>query len=78
MTAFTSTLPEELLNEWAEAAAKLHVPKNKLMEQALRIYLSQLKKAAYAKSYARMAGDADVMKMVEEGLAEYYIQLNKE
>lgn len=54
------------------------MPKNKLIEHALRIYLDQLKKAEYVKSYARMSADADVLSMVEEGMADYYIQLNDE
>jgi hypothetical protein len=48
------------------------------LENALRIYLDQLKKAEYVKSYSRMAEDADVLAMVEEGMAEYYIQLKEE
>lgn len=78
MITFISTLPDELFNEWSDMATKLNMPKNRLVENALRIYLTQLKKAAYVKSYGRMAQDADVMKMVEEGMAEYFIQLNEQ
>ena len=78
MITFTSTLPDDLFKEWSDVAIQLHLPKNKLVENALRIYLTQLKKAAYAKSYSRMAHDKDVLELVEEGLAEYYIQLESE
>jgi hypothetical protein len=78
MTTFTSTLPDELFKEWSEVASQLNLPKNKLVENALRIYLTQLKKAAYAKSYSRMAHDKDVLTLVEEGMAEYFVQLNAE
>ena len=78
MITFTSTLPDDLFKEWSDVAIQLHLPKNKLVENALRIYLTQLKKAAYAKSYSRMAHDKDVLDLVEEGLAEYYIQLESE
>jgi hypothetical protein len=78
MITFTSTLPDDLFKEWSDVAIQLHLPKNKLVEHALRIYLTQLKKAAYAKSYSRMAHDKDVLDLVEEGLAEYYIQLDSE
>jgi predicted transcriptional regulator len=78
MSTFTSTLPDELLARLSEAAKNLSLPKNKLLENALRIYLDQLKKAEYVKSYSRMADDVDVLAMVEEGMAEYYIQLKGE
>jgi predicted transcriptional regulator len=78
MSTFTSTLPDDLLARLSDAAKDLALPKNKLLENALRIYLDQLKKAEYVKSYSRMAEDADILAMVEEGMAEYYIQLKEE
>jgi len=76
MSTFTSTLPDDLLARLSAVAKELSLPKNKLIENALRIYLDQLKKAEYVKSYSRMADDTDVISLVEEGMAEYYIQLN--
>jgi predicted transcriptional regulator len=78
MSTFTSTLPDDLLARLSDAAKELALPKNKLIENALRIYLEQLKKAEYVKSYSRMDKDADILLMVEEGMAEYYIQLQEE
>lgn len=75
MTTFTSTLPDDLLKELTEAANKLNLPKNKLIEKALRLYLEQINKAAYIKSYREMGEDADVLKMAEEGMAAYAKQL---
>ncbi len=75
MTTFTSTLPEDLLKELTDAAKNLNLPKNKLIEKALRLYLEQINKAAYIKSYREMGEDADVLKMAEEGMAEYAKQL---
>lgn len=75
MTTFTSTLPDDLFQQLGNVAAQLAMPKNKLIENALRIYLEQLKKAAYVKSYSQMANDKDVLTLVEEGMAEYYIQI---
>ena len=37
MSTFTSTLPDELLAQLAETENKLSLPKNKLIEKALRI-----------------------------------------
>lgn len=75
MTTFTSTLPDDLLKELTEAANNLNLPKNKLIEKALRLYLEQINKAAYIKSYREMGEDADVLTMAEEGMAAYAKQL---
>ena len=78
MKTFTSSLPQELFEALNEKASALSIPKNKLIERALRIYLEQLDKAAYLKSFKRMAEDADVLTMAEEGLADYYRKLDDE
>ncbi|WP_310991394.1 ribbon-helix-helix domain-containing protein [Aequorivita marina] len=75
MTTFTSSLPDNLLKDLANAAKELKMPKNKILEKALTIYLEHLDKAAYLKSYKRMAGDPDMLLMAEEGMADYYKQL---
>lgn len=78
MTTFTSTLPEDLFSLLNQKAKELNMPKNKLIEKALSLYLKQLEKAEYVKSYKRMANDVDVLLMVEEGMADYFIHLAKE
>ena len=75
MTTFTSTLPEDLLKLLKEKADKFSVPMNKLIEKALRIYLDQLNRAEYVKSYKTAAQDQDVMAMAEDGMEEYLQQL---
>ncbi|WP_245578733.1 ribbon-helix-helix domain-containing protein [Algoriphagus vanfongensis] len=55
MATFTSTLPDDLLQRLAEYAKKLSLPKNKLMENALNLYLDHLKRAEYVKSYRQSA-----------------------
>ena len=71
MTTFTSTLPDDLLEMLNLKAKELHLPKNKLIEKALRIYLDQLNKSAYIKSYKRLSEDVDILQIAEEGMAEY-------
>jgi predicted transcriptional regulator len=78
MSTFTSTLPDELLKKLQEAANQLSMPKNKLIEKALRIYLEQLNKAAYIKSYKAMAEDTDVLMLAEEGMEAYLSEVNKQ
>ena len=78
MSTFTSTLPDDLLSKLSAAAKSLSMPKNKVLENALRLYLEQLQKAEYIKSYRKMNDDEDVLMMVEEGMADYAKQLADE
>ena len=74
MSTFTSTLPVELLAQLAESAQKLSLPKNKLIEKALRIYLNQLTRVEFISSYKQMDNDANILDMAEEGMVDYLKQ----
>jgi predicted transcriptional regulator len=74
-TTFTSTLPDDLLTLLGQKAKKLSMPKNKLIENALRLYLEHLEKAEYIKSYRQAANDKDMLQIAEEGMADYLTQL---
>ena len=76
MQVFTSSLPDNLFAALSDKASELRVPKNKIIEKALALYLEQLNKAAYIKSYRQMAADTDVLLLAEEGMHAYYAQLN--
>jgi predicted transcriptional regulator len=78
MSTFTSSLPDDLLETLAQKAKELSVPKNTLIERALRIYLEQLNRAAYVKSYKQMAADTVLQMLAEEGMADYFKQLEEE
>lgn len=78
MATFTSSLPDEVLSLLEEKAKELSLPKNKLIEQALRLYLDHLNRAAYIRSYKEMAEDADLLIIAEEGMADYFKQLEDE
>ena len=78
MATFTSTLPNTLLDLLNKKAAELKVPKNKLIEKAFCIYLTQLNKAEYVRSYKQMAQDTDLLQMAEAGMSEYLTQLTEE
>ena len=78
MTTFTSTLPDELLLKLNEMAGKLAIPKNKIIEKALQIYLDQLNRAEYVKSYNQAAFDSNILEMAEEGMEDYLKQLRNE
>jgi len=77
MATFTSTLSDNLLRQLAEKASSLNVPKNKLIETALRLYLEHLEKAEYIKSYKQVSEDKDIMLLAEEGMEDYLSQLEK-
>ncbi len=78
MTTFTSTLPDDLLEQLNKSAQKMSLPKNKLIEKALRIFLDQLNRAEYVKSYKEAGSDADLMSIAEEGMQDYFTQLEDE
>lgn len=78
MATYTSSLPDELLEELNEKAKALKMPKNKLIENALRIYLDQLNRSAYLKSYRQMQDDESVLELAEEGMEAYMQQLAEE
>ena len=77
MTTFTSTLPEELLARLDQAAKQLSVPKNRLIEKALTIYLDQLIRAEYIKSFSKGSQDENLLNMAEEGMEDYLKQLEE-
>lgn len=76
MATFTSSLPDHLLERLSNLAKELKLPKNRLMEKALELYLEQLEKASYIKSYKQAASDDDILMVAEEGLQDYFNQVN--
>jgi len=76
MATFTTTLPNDLLELLAQKASAYKLAKNKLIEKALRVYLDELTKAEYVKSYKQAAKDSDTLLMAEEGMSDYLAQLN--
>ncbi|MBN7813303.1 ribbon-helix-helix domain-containing protein [Algoriphagus sp. H41] len=78
MATFTSSLPDDLLQRLADYAQKLSLPKNKLIENALNLYLDHLKRAEYVKSYRVAGEDEDILMVAEEGMATYLKQIDDE
>lgn len=76
MRTYTSTLPDELLEQLDEASKRFKMPKNKLIERALEIYLDQINRAEYVKSFRKAGQDEEIISMAEEGMAEYLNQLD--
>lgn len=78
MATFTSSLPNDVWQLLNEKAQKLSIPKNRLIEKALRIYLEQLTRAEYIASYKQMSNDANIIGMAEEGMADYLKTVDEE
>lgn len=74
MRAITITLPDKLLEQLALQAQKLSMPENKIIEKALEVYLDQLNRAEYLKSYKQMSNDPDFLEISEEGMIDYLNQ----
>ena len=71
MSTYTSSLPDDLLLRLSKVAKDLGLPKNKIIEKALDIYLTALDKAAYAASFRNAQGDKDLLSIAEEGMSDY-------
>jgi len=71
MATFTSSLPDSLLEKLSNMAKELQLPKNRLIEKALELYLDQLERAQYAKSYKMAGEDIEIMQVAEEGMNNY-------
>jgi hypothetical protein len=66
-----------MLKMLSEKAKALSLPKNKLIENALKLYLEHLERAEYIKSYRQAAADDDILLVAEEGMNDYLKQLEK-
>lgn len=78
MATITTSLPDDLIKRLSEYAETQGLPKNKLIEKALDLYLQHLKRAAYIKSYKKAQDDEDILALAEEGMSEYYKQIENE
>jgi len=67
----TTSLPAGLINMIHEYSKKFGVPRNKIMEEALKSYFERLKKAEYKHSFIRASMDGEMQTMAEEGLSDY-------
>ncbi|MCB9310088.1 MAG: ribbon-helix-helix domain-containing protein [Lewinellaceae bacterium] len=72
MANYISSLPDSVLSKLNEVAQTLRVPKNKIIERALIKYLTEVERQLYIRSFRQLAGDEDMLKLVEEGMDEYW------
>ncbi len=70
-SVLTTSLPDDIVNMLSRYAEKFNVPKNKILEEALKIYFEKLKKAEYIRSFRKAAIDPEMQNLAEEGLDDY-------
>jgi len=78
MISIITSFPNDLIKRLSEQGKQKAMPKNKLIEQALNLYLEHLKRSAYVKSYKSSYQDEDIILMAEEGMADYLKQIEDE
>ena len=74
---FTSSLPQQLLQELDNYAKKLKKNKNQLLEAALKRYLHELKRLEYIQSFKKASKDEDLKNLSEAGLNDYLDMLKQ-
>jgi len=68
---YTSSLPIELKEELEIYAAKYKVSKNKIIEKALKKFLTEERKKAYVESFKKANKDPEMIAMADWGLEDY-------
>ena len=68
---YTSTLPTEIMQQLDGYAGKFNLPKNRIIEDALRAWFDRLKRAEYSRSFRKAALNEEVVSMAEEGMEDY-------
>jgi len=75
MTTFTSSLPNELLEMLNQVASQQKVPKNKVIEESLKMYFEELERQEYITSFKKLKEDRELNQIAEEGMEDYANQL---
>lgn len=70
-TAYSSTLPSDLMEQLEAFSNRLHIPKNKLIELSVRNYLDKLRQAEYIRSFQRAGADEEQADLAEAGLEDF-------
>jgi hypothetical protein len=74
---YTSTIPSELMQQIDQLSVKFKIPKNRIIEEALKAYFDRMKQAEYIYSFKKASTDEEVGAMAEEGFEDYLKILEK-
>ncbi|MCX7736159.1 MAG: ribbon-helix-helix domain-containing protein [Candidatus Kapabacteria bacterium] len=74
---FTSALPNDIITLINDYSKKLKIPKSKLISNAVKNYIYELKRQEYIQSFKRAKNDPDIVALSEEGLNDFLELINK-
>ena len=77
MITFTSSLPKDILEMLNQVAAAQKMPKNKIIEESLKMYFEELERQEYIKAFKRLKDDKELNLIAEEGMEDYANQLKQ-
>lgn len=68
---YTSSLPSIVMEELKEYAARNNQKKNKIIEEAITVFLNEKRKKEYANSFRKMKNDPEQKLLAEAGLGDF-------
>lgn len=71
----TLTLSDHVIDRLSKTAVKLSVSKDKIIEGALIAYFEVLKRREYERSFRAAQADEEIAIMAEEGMSDYFHQI---
>lgn len=77
MKTFTTSLPESTIKELNDLAKKLNVPKNQILNLALKKYLHNIEQELYIQSFKRVGEDSEMQQLADLGISDFTSELFK-
>ena len=68
---YTSSIPADLMHQLDGYAGKFKIPKNRIIEEAIRAYFEKLKRAEYVHSFRKASSNDEMFSLAEEGFEDY-------
>ena len=75
MTTYTSSLPDEVLAKLSDIANELRVPKNRLIERALSLYLENIERQLFIRGFQKKKGNSELLELAEMGGQDFLAEL---
>lgn len=75
MKTFTTSLPESTIKELNDLAKKLNVPKNQILNLALKKYLHNIEQELYIQSFKRVGEDSEMQQLADLGISDFTSEL---
>lgn len=77
MKTFTTSLPESTIKELNDLAKKLNVPKNQILNLALKKYLHNIEQELYIQSFKRVGEVSEMQQLADLGISDFTSELFK-